>query len=221
MPDETKKTDQTSPTDKSAAQQTSEQQQQKKSPREQELEAKLSEQGQQLARVQEELELMRPYVSFEGPNSPQSQSYDPDDPAQVLQHNLQAEISKIQSSTDAKLKALEFLGDNPYLKEHRDELAYVLANRTDKRKAIDARLKDAGKIVRDRIEAIKRTALQEKEKADKVQAEKEARTEGVMSGHQGSSGELGESDEGGESPQDYLASREKFHTNLLGSTGSQ
>jgi len=209
---------QTSPADATAGQQTP-----TKSPREQELETRLSEQGQENARLRQELELLQPYVNFQGPaNQPQvAADFDPDDPTAVLQHNLQAEIHKIQANTDAKLKAMEFLGDHPDLKPHRDRLAYVLANRTDKRKTIDARLADAGRLVQEEIAQIKKQGVDEHTVSSQAQAQQEAQAEGVMSGHQQAPGsESEETGEGGETNEEYLASRQQFHNDLLGGTGT-
>lgn len=202
-----------SPADKSAAQQTPDTtalEAQNK-----ELQTKLTQQGQQLSQLEGEMELMRPYVKFDGPEQRTQPDYDPNDPDQVFDYKLRTEISKVETKAQAAIKALEFLGDNPDLKPHRDRVAYILANKTDRRKPIDVRLADAGRIVREEIQKIKNEALAEKEAGEKDKAKEAAQAQGVMTGHQ--TPESDESKEtGGETKEEYFASRQQEQNAILG-----
>lgn len=207
-----------SPADNSAAQQTPDTaalEAQNK-----ELMAQVTQQGQKLAQVSGELEMMRPYVNF-GEQQQQAQAepdYDPDDPEQVLDHKLQLAIGKVESKAQSAIKAVEFLSDNPDLKPYRDRVAYVFGNKTNARKPIDARLADAAKLVREEIKAIEEKAIANHTAAQKSKAAEAAKAQGVMGGH--GTSEPSESEKAGETNEEYLAARQKQQASLFGGVGA-
>lgn len=194
MADETQ-TD-ASPADKSADQRTNDVDSKALEAANKALEAQVTQQGQKLAQLEGELQMMSPYVNFPTSQEPAAEApaYDPNDPEEFFDYKLKTEIGKVQSQAQASLKAVEFLSDNPDLKPHRERLAFVFGKKTDSRKSVDARLADAAKAVRAEIKTIEDRAVARQTEADKAKAKAKAQAEGVITGHQGASEEGDEED---------------------------
>jgi len=173
------------------------------------LQAQHSQQGQELARLSGELDALRPYVQF-GPqqSQPQEPAYDPDDPDQVTDYKINQAVSQVKGTYDSKLASMEFLMDNPDLKEHADLVAVQL-NKTDSHKPIKSRLNEAAKAVRDKLKKQEEIAIAKYQKQLEAEQKKKANADGVMTGHDAPSHTSAE-EAMTESNEDYAASRAKF-----------
>lgn len=126
------------------------------------LQGKLSTQGQDLAKAQGQIEAMQPFVQFgrtpAAQPAQQAPTYDPDNPDEVRQHEINSAVSASEARSNAKFQSLEFISDNPDLKPHSDMVAANL-RKTDSSLPMSTRLSQAGELTRQAIKTIQDAAV--------------------------------------------------------------
>lgn len=182
------------------------------SPREKELQSRITKVEQENKKLKEEYELLanqQDWRQFTPKEETETASSSEDEDEIATKRDLSQHQQRINQQLYAREMLSKFRTENPDLQPYEDLVNTFLQTKTNPRKPLDKRLKEAADKTREFLE-------QEREKGrKKVEEEKKEKQkeEGKASGLSGSAKTSGEKEEKtGESYEDYIKSRREIQT---------
>jgi hypothetical protein len=168
------------------------------------LQAQWTRSQQENKKLQEENELLSKYVQFGKTGESEQSEEDETDDEPVSKRELKEQQKRSEARMEGQRVLDSFRRDNPDLQEHED-IVDSNFRRTDSKKTLDERMKDAVKATRDFLDKERKKGREEQEKETQKQ-EKQKRAGLTGGGGQRTSSA---DEKTGESYDDYIEARKK------------